>query len=189
MSLINKTLNAIAAHTGVVVVSDILPRARDPRRETVLDLPGRRQVEDFSCGFVAALMVAEYFGRPVSVDRLYGLVRPHATWGASTRKLATALRTCGIRVSLRDDLGFDAVAAAIAAGRPVITCVEATFGDDNHWAVIYGVGVRPRRVFLAGVGVPHVDVGKVLTWGDFRGMWTPPGNGLVCSRVTRARER
>jgi len=187
MKLITKALNAIAACTGVVVVSDILPKARDPHRETVLDLPGRRQVEDFSCGFVAGLMVTDYFGGRVSVDRLYGLVRPDPTWGASTRKLATALRECGIRVALRDRLDFAAVAEAIAAGRPVITCVASALADDNHWAVIYGVGIQPRRVFLAGVGVPHVDFGKVLRWGEFRRMWTPPGNGLICSRATRRR--
>lgn len=188
MNLIRKTLNVIAATTGVVVVSDFLPRGRNPFTDSVLPLEGRRQVEDFSCGFVAALMVVEYFNRPVTVDRLYRLIGPHEEWGASTRKVATALRRCGIRVGLRDALDFDGLAAAIEAGHPVITCIKEPGVDDSHWCVAYGISRKPRRVFVAGVGLPHLDDGKVLPWGTFAGMWTPRGNGMICSMAQRTRK-
>jgi len=185
MQMIRKTLNAIAATTGVVVVSDFLPRGQNPLTDSVLALRGSRQVEDFSCGFVAALMVVEYFNRPVTVDRLYRLIGPHEEWGASTRKVASALRRCGIRVELRDRLGFDELAAAIDAGHPVITCITSPRANNSHWCVVYGVSRKPSRVFVAGIGLPHLDAGKVLPWASFRRVWSPPGNGLVCSRPGR----
>ena len=184
MNPLRKTLNIFAAATGIVVVSDRLPRPRDPLRESVLELRGYRQVEDFSCGFAAALMVLDYLDAAPSIDRLYELVDPHPKWGTSTRRLATALRHCRIRVSIRDELDFDAITKAIAAQRPVITCVAAANGNDSHWAIVYGFGIRPRRLYIGGVGLPHLNAGKVVPWRRFRSMWTPVGNGLICSRPT-----
>ena len=185
MNPFRKTLNLLAAATGIVIVSDRLPRPRDPRRESALDLRGYRQVEDFSCGFAAALMVLDYLEAAPSIDRLYELVDPHPMWGTSTRKLSTALRRCGIRVSIRDELDFDGIAKAIASQQPVITCIDAASGNDSHWAIVYGVGIRPRRLYLGGVGLPHLHAGKVISWRAFRSMWTPVGNGIVCSRPSR----
>lgn len=104
----------------------------------------------------------------------------------STRKVADALRASGIRVSVRDSLDFNAIAVAIGAGHPIVVTVKPAHCKDLHWAVVYGVGVEPRRIFLSGVRLPYWDRGKVLEWKEFTRKWRPLGNGLKCSaRVKR----
>ena len=180
IDLLGKVCDAFAERTGIVLVRDRLPRGSGAADEIVLDIPGYRQVDTFSCGAIAGLMVLHHFKPRASIDRFYRLADPHGRWGTSTRKVTTALRRHGISVGIRESLEFEDLWDALAAGRPIIACVSSRWSDDNHWLVIYGVGKRPRRVFVAGVGIPHWPAGKVLPWGEFRRMWAPEGNGLVC---------
>ncbi len=163
-----------------MLVRDRLPHGSGRADEIVPDVPGYRQVDTFSCGAIAGLMVLHHFKPRTSIDRFYRLADPHGSWTTSTRKAATALRRHGIRVGIRDSLTFADVWQATSADRPIIACVNSRRSAESHWLVIYGVGKRPRRVFVAGVGIPHWPAGKVLPWETFRRMWAPSGNGLVC---------
>ena len=71
------------------------------------------------------------------------------------------------------------MAAAIEDGYPIITTVKRSSAYDLHWVVLYGCGRAPNRVFVAGNGWPYLD-GHVLPWVDFRRVWSPRGEGLVC---------
>jgi hypothetical protein len=91
-----------------------------------------------------------------------------------------ALRHHGLRVRERDNLTFAGLCAAIDAGSPVLVCVHNPGADADHWVVVYGYGRKPDRVFLATNGLPFLAA-NVLPLRQFARVWSPHGNGLVCS--------
>ena len=170
--------NRFAEWTGIVIVSDRLP-GPDGDDATVLDVPGYVQTQTYTCGFVAGLMVLHAFKPNSSIDLFYRRVAPHEDRGASTEKIATALRKSNIGVGKRESLTFDAIADAIEAGYPIVTTVSTGDPEVNHWVVIYGVGRKPKRIFLAANGLPFLSH-KKYPWRTFKDKWCPSGFGLVC---------
>ena len=144
-----------------------------------LDVPGYRQVQTYTCGYVAGMMVLHYFRPRASADRFWNKCRPDPEDGMGQRKLVRALRSSGVKVGERRHFGFDELHRAIAAGKPVITTV--TLPTTDHWVVIYGVGVSPRRVFIAGNGFPYLNRNKVMTWAQFARHRGGVDGGLICS--------
>lgn len=82
----------------------------------------------------------------------------------------------------RTRLTFPVLRAAIAAGRPVLAAVTTGDPNTNHWVVIYGYGLRPKLVFIAGQGLPFISRQRV-SWPDFCKQWAIPGEGLVCRKA------
>jgi len=174
--------------TGYAATRVPLARASGPH-EVTLDLPGYCQFDTYSCGAVAGVMALKHFKPNASFSAFYARVSPHPEWGASTRKLARALRASGLRVRERDDLTFAGLGAAIDAGQPVIVTVQNPGADAAHWVVVYGYGLKPNRVFLATNGLPFLAA-NVVPLRQFARLWAPHGNGLVCSAApTKRRTR
>lgn len=175
---ISNLLDAFAERTGICVVRDRLSHPCSPDVVT-LDVPGYRQVESYTCGFVAGLMVLHACRPGACIDRFYKAVRPTYTHGTSTRKVVGALRKSGVGVSIRNDLDFDGIRARIDNGFPIISCVKT--GDPNveHWVVIYGYGIRPNRVFLAANGLPYL-ARREYPFAEYSRMSSPRRFGLVC---------
>lgn len=142
-----------------------------------LDVPGYRQVQRFTCGYVAGMMVLHTFKPRASEDRFYERCAPDPDEGVPVARLARALRDSGIKVGLRSSFAFDDIRRAIDSGRPVILTVGA---GGEHWVVVYGYGEAPRRVFIAGNGLPHLSKGKQMTWEAFVRKHGGEDGGLVC---------
>lgn len=177
--MLDAMLNKFAELTGIVVFPDWLPGPNGDDA-TVLAVPGYAQVQDYTCGFVAGLMVLHTYNPRADVDLFYKRVDPHEQWGSSTVKVANALRKSGIGVGKRKSLTFKTVAATIEAGYPIITSVLTDDPEVNHWVVIYGVGHKPKRIFLAANGSPFLSK-KIYEWRTFKNKyWYPNGFGLVC---------
>jgi len=165
--------------TGVAIIEECLkhPTSGDV---VTLDVPGYCQTQDFTCGFVAGMMVTHSIYPNRSIDRFYRLCNPHKVYGMGTQKLAGALRKNGVAVGIRDDLNHCSIRNAIDSGYPIITCVHTGDEEIDHWVVIYGYGVRPNRVFLAGNGFPYLNR-KEYDFKFFSSeLWAPKGNGLIC---------
>lgn len=174
-------LDWISGKTGIVMVEDWLKHPGTPDVIT-LNLPGYRQTTSFSCGATVAAIVVHFFHPRRSINRLYQLVQPDTETGTSTAQLKRALQKSGIAVQERDDLKWADIRRAIENGRPVIVSVVTRKPEVRHWCVVYGIGSKPNRVFLAGHGVPWVGK-KEFTYYEFRAaMWEPAGFGLICSK-------
>lgn len=178
MKAIQDFLDIFAENTGIVVISDPLSY---PSSENVvtLDVPGYRQVESYTCGFVAGLMVLHTFRPKASIDRFYHAVNPTHSHGTSTRKVVNALRGFGVGVSIRKDLNFAGIREQIDSGFPIITCVRTKDEDVDHWVVLYGYRRNPNKVFIAANGLPYFGR-REYTVKEYRTLVRPLGFGLVC---------
>ncbi|MCB1204403.1 MAG: hypothetical protein KDN18_09100 [Verrucomicrobiae bacterium] len=170
--------DAFAARTGICVLHDRLKHPGVPGVVT-LAVPGYRQVESYTCGFVAGLMVLHTFHPDADIDAFFHRVRPTRRHGASTRKVADALRRSGVGVSIRKRLGFREIRREIDAGFPILTCLKTGDEDVEHWVVIYGYGLKPNRLFIAGNGLPFFDA-REISWETYLKTAGSGRAGLVC---------
>ena len=88
------------------------PGGDDPR-ETVLDVPGYYQMQRYTCGFTAGLMILHTFHPRRSPERFFRDVAPDPSMGTSTTRLIRALRRSRIGVATFDTFTFDAAAQRI----------------------------------------------------------------------------
>lgn len=173
----------ISEWTGFVATRVPISRAAGSR-EVTLDLPGYGQIDSYCCGVVAGIMALKHFKPRASFERFYRRVQPDFETGTSTTRLIRALRQSGVRVKERHDLAFADLCGAIDSGWPVILVVQNPGEDAAHWVVVYGYGKRPNRVLLATNGFPLVTSNRVPL-RRFARLWSPHGNGLVCSERRR----
>ena len=146
---------------------------------TVLEFPGYRQTQSYTCGFVAGLMVLHGLLPQAGTRRFLRLVDPDPKWGTSTNRLIRSLRASGVVVGRRDGLGFDGVAEHIDAGLPLITTIRRAGRPGLHWVVLYGIGRSPRRVFVAGDSMrPPGSLAR--SWRELSHQWSPRGFALAC---------
>ena len=148
--------------------------------EHKLAVPFYAQTDCYSCGATAGLAVMRTFHPRASFRSFYRACSPSPENGTTEARLVKALRSHGIGVSIRTDLDYASIRAAIESGFPIIagTGVEM-FDDGDHWTVIYGIGWKPRRVFICNQ--PRLGYSREeLSWNEFRSIWTPRGRGLVC---------
>lgn len=153
--------------------------ARRDERAVLLELPHYRQIKTHTCGLVAGLIVVHYLLPRRSADAFSKRVGPSSEWGVHQRRLVQALRKTGIRVSIRSDMGFEDIAAAIGRGKPVIITL-ARSDEEDHWEVIGGYGRRPNRLFLWNESWFRQPAR--FSWREFKAKWEPIGLGLVCSK-------
>ena len=171
--------------TGLAAVRIPLERAGNPG-EVTLDLPGYIQTNSYSCGAITAAMIVHFFRPRMSFARIYQAVGPLQDCGASTSRVVRGLRSCGLRVSLRRQLGFREIRKAIDQGRPVMVVIHNPGSRCDHWVTVYGYSVRPDRVFVATNGLPWIHSNRVDR-SQFQRLWKPPGNGLVCWKAKPSR--
>jgi len=149
-------------------------------------VPFYSQADWYSCGPVAASMVVETFHPHVDFTALYRACRPDALSGTPAFRIVRALRRCGVGVSVRRNLGFDALATAIESGYPIIAGVA--YGEHGHWVVLYGVNRKRRRLFVSNVGFIG-NSRQECTWREWKSWWDPAGEGLICSGKRLCRRR
>ena len=147
--------------------------------ETKLAVPFYCQTDWYSCGAIAGWAIVEYFHPKADFDRFYGDCNPHPEEGMGETRLIHALRRHGIGVGVRGDLDFDSITESIESGYPIIACIGHEFGGGDHWIIIYGVGHKPKRLFLANIVCPGCSH-EEYAWREFRSEWSPRGHGLIC---------
>lgn len=178
-----KALDVFASATGLRLFPDPL---KHPGGEDVctLDLPGYRQLESYTCGFIAGAMILHTFRPGASLKTFFDECSPDYDTGLQASQLLRCLRANGIGVSQRHDLDFEKIVSTINQGYPIITLTRTPRADEHHWVVSYGYGKKPNRVFIAGDGLPlinHLTGQKEIPWSEFsRSKWARPGFGLVC---------
>jgi hypothetical protein len=178
-------LDAISDLTGYAAVRVPLQRASLPG-EFTLNVPGYRQIDSFSCGAVAGAMAVKFLRPGLSFERIYETVDPCRQTGVGTARMLRALRSLGIRVNHQADLTFHDICGALQSGSPVLACVSTRQPDVTHWVTIYGFGLKPHALFVAGQGLPFVGRQRIA-WKHFARLWLPAGAGLVCRKKSKSR--
>ncbi len=173
-------LDPLVDWTKIRVLYDVLPHYASEGAD-LLDVPGYKQTQSYTCGFVAGLMVLRTFYPDADTEDFYNCVRPNPTSGTSNTRLISALRQNGIGVSVRNNLGFDQIRKTIDAGFPIITLVKTNDIDTLHWVVTYGYGLksgnRPNRIFVSG---NSFFKSREIPWSKYARLISPKGFGLVC---------
>jgi ABC-type bacteriocin/lantibiotic exporter with double-glycine peptidase domain len=144
-----------------------------------LSVPGYRQVRSYSCGYTSVLMIAKYFSPDVHALDLYRRLGTDRD-GTRQNAIVRELRSAGISVGVRYDMGFDRVCKSIDLGKPII----AYLNDAEHWLVLYGYGRDPDRVFVADPRPGHRCEELWQSYGPRLGSF-----GIVCSRRPANPER
>jgi hypothetical protein len=150
--------------------------------EHKLAVHGHSQLDPYSCGATAGWAVVKTFHPKASFRKFYKDCNPLPFEGTTEFKLVRALRKNGVGVSARSNLNYTRIRGAIESGFPIIATVSYKGGYAGHWIVIYGIGWRPKRVFVCNQilqGWPGFGR-EELSWADFRSLWSPRGAGLLC---------
>ena len=176
---LQKVCDVLADATGIRIVPDLLVHTRN-EMEVTLAVPGYCQTQSYTCGFSAGLTVLHTFQPQLSAEHFFRLVAPDEQTGTSTTRLVKALRKCRVGVSWRRNLDWTRIRGLIDKGYPIITTVTTGDPTVHHWVVVYGYGLSPNRVFIAGNGLP-LFARKKYPWSEFRkNMWGEKGFGLAC---------
>lgn len=172
---------------GIEYFPEFLSRARNPD-DTVLALKGYRQTKSYTCGFVSGLMALQFFKPKANVKKFYQLCRLDDDWGASTRKVASALRKSGLQVSIRKSLTLEDIADCLEAGKPILTSIKRQ-GQIQHWVTIYGVNRKTKEVFVASDKFWFSLFKTITKWNVFRRRLPEGVDFLVCSSKTRSKAK
>ncbi len=176
-------LDHLAERTGMRVLKE-RPAHPGTIDVTTLLVPGYKQTQAYTCGFVAGLMVLHALYPKASAEAFYRRVRPDPKMGTSNKKLIQALRQSGVSLSVvSSGLGFPEIQRNIDAGFPILTILKTNSDNEAHWVVIYGYGIKTgkasNRIFVAGNGLPFFNQ-PAIPWSQFRQMQSRMGFGLVC---------
>jgi len=177
-------LDNLSSLTGWRIVPEPLAHPDDPNVCT-LDIPGYKQIESYTCGYLAGAMIVHAFHPRRSLNQLLKQCAPDYETGVQTTTLVRALRASGIGVAVRENMTFADICKAIGSGYPVITLTKTPRADEVHWVVIYGYGKAPNRLFIAGDDkwnfIGTLLGRKEVRWSDFqRSIWGQRGFGLIC---------
>jgi len=168
----------------IAFVDDSLLYANpDDRDEETLDLPGYKQTQSYTCGWVAGLMALHCYDARRSPSKLWDHVSPHPKLGTSTAKLVKGLRCCGVDAKTTTRLTWEKVRVCISSGEPILLSVKTDQRDTLHWVALYGVNHRTRHVFVAGNGIPYLNYvfrSQKITWANFYKLWEPKGEAIIC---------
>lgn len=149
--------------------------------ETKLAIPGFRQLDCYSCGATAGFSVVRAFHPRARFADFYAACNPSPTSGMSKRMLIRALRCHGVGVSDRSRMSFDDIADATERGFPLVAGIGHEFPDGDHWVTIYGVGRKPKRLFVCNQpSIMSLHGREEFMWQEWDRWWNPRGEALVC---------
>jgi hypothetical protein len=164
---------------------DDCAKLRQKASRRLLALPGYRQLDEHSCGFLAVLAVVHHFSPHVPSEDVLRVVRPSAANGCDQRRVVDSLRRHGVAAEYREGLGLRRLHGLMDRGAPVIVTMWPEWSACDHWTVVRGIDLDRERVFLTNYG-PAADEGS-MPWSQFVEDWYPRGGGLVCRELVPSR--
>ncbi len=135
-----------------------------------IPLKNYKQCDYHSCGFVAALTVAQYLVPGTRAKTVLKVVRPGKSYGIDGEGMVEALKKLDVEATFRDDLSVPKLRAYVEKGIPVVLTVYPEDWSSDHWVVVQGFD--EDRIYLTNY--------KSLSIAQFRKEWFEPGDGLVC---------
>jgi hypothetical protein len=150
------------------------------QEEVKLEVPGYRQLDEFSCGPVAAWSIIETFHPGSIAFGNFYLDCKMDEDGSNEYQIIDALRKHGVGVGIRDELDFEDVVKTIDRGFPILGSVTHP-GYADHWLVIYGYGLNPERLFTCNHPRSSGLHGREeMKWKSWLRLWDDESRYLVC---------
>lgn len=119
----------------------------------LIKVPNIRQRTHYDCGVACVQSVLRYAGIELSLDQLIELLKTTPAMGTNHIEMELLLNSCeGISAEWKGDMTFQELEGYIAAGKPVICCLQAwhdselEYGrydysdewEDGHYAIAIG---------------------------------------------------
>lgn len=141
-----------------------------------LGIPCYRQLDSHSCGFLSILAVVHHFHPNTPLKQILDVVQPTED-GCGQPHLIRSLKKLGVKAQYRKGLEPMDLYRLILKGVPVIVTVEPEWYSCDHWTVIRGLDPVNRWVYLTNYEE------DVMDWKEFRKIWSPCSEGLVCKPI------
>ena len=139
-----------------------------------LQIPGKKQLEDYTCGFACVAMVLEYFiSNEVSKERLYEQLGTTPD-GTSEGQIVQCLRHYDISVKQKTAMETYHIKKAIDNNKLLIVYSHSL----DHWSVV--CGYRRYKVIVAD---PQEDKYIEMSWQEFKHCYT--GYNIICQSVSK----
>ncbi len=153
-------------------------------------IPRVHQIDEHSCGFLAALTVVRYYDPTVPTRDVLAALMPSPSRGCSQREIIRALKRFGIRTNYHTELAWWEMLSYCRTGRTGLALVVTVQPDEwvcDHWTVVRGIERNPKTVILSnpaptGYEYDGLDEDGCISWRDFNKVWWPKGAALICSR-------
>lgn len=149
-------------------------------KEVFLAVPRCFQLDTFSCGLIAALVVVRHFEPDADLQPLANAIRANRKNGCGEPILIKALAHYGICVMHLEKPIFAAIDAELREGHPLIAAVRGRWTGIGHWAVIYGARRHDKRVYLVNDGIWNFANGSPFEAVEKR--WDDDYPLLACQR-------
>ncbi|MEX2606326.1 MAG: C39 family peptidase [Kiritimatiellia bacterium] len=175
--MVHTPIDNLSDLTGCHAWRESLPHPDRPACHT-LRIPGYRQLQSYTCGFVVAANVLHYFKPEADLKALYEDLNSRHRTGTYPPQVMYSLRSRGIKVIRRTTLDWETLCEQLAEGKPVLSSIRTLIG--LHWVVIYGYDSERKTVFICGRGTLPECNRKEIAFSKFVRRWEPSGNGLIC---------
>jgi predicted double-glycine peptidase len=143
--------------------------------KAVLDLPGRRQKTEYTCGPAALASVLAGIGIKATEQELAKEMGTSPKEGSPPQAIVKVAKAHGVHAELRVGLSMKALEALVKSGRPVIVAIQAwskkpkdysTAWNDGHYVVV--VGMDDKKVMVRDPSsTPHGSMSRE----DFQERW------------------
>jgi hypothetical protein len=148
--------------------------------EVKLEVTGYRQLDGYSCGPVAAWSILQTFHPKSTSFRNFYRDCKMDEEGSNEYQVINALRMNRIGVGLRDELDFDDIIKTIDKGFPILGSITLP-GSADHWLVIYGYGLSPKRLFTCNHPRSSGLHGREeMNWDRWLSIWDEESRYLIC---------
>ncbi len=150
-------------------------------------IPRVHQIDEHSCGFLAALTVVRYFDPAVPTRDVLKVLMPSPTRGCSQREMIRALKRFGIKAEYHEGLKWWDLVNTYWMGWSLIVTVWPEEWVSDHWTVVRRLEQQPCRVLLSnpaptGYEYDGLEEDGSLSWYDFNKVWWPKGAALICRK-------
>ncbi len=153
-------------------------------------IPRVHQIDEHSCGFLAALTVVRYYDPSVPTRDVLEALMPSPTRGCSQQEMIRALKRFEIKARYFERLSWGALRGLADGGSCIIVTVQPEEWVSDHWTVVRGIEEWPEKTVIlsnpapTGYDYKGLDKDGSMSWRDFNHVWWPRGAALVCSRRT-----
>ena len=146
-----------AAGKLVPAIPDVASFEPDyPRSAAILDVPGRCQVQTYTCGVVGSWSILRSLGYGISLSEWSKRCHRrgcNSDEGMDIDQIGRALRSLRLRVSTHRYRGQQQIRRFIDAGQPLLFGQgNEAFSDGDHWLYLYGYSAR--YVYVGNVVKP-----------------------------------
>jgi ABC-type bacteriocin/lantibiotic exporter with double-glycine peptidase domain len=118
--------------------------------------PRRIQRNAFSCGAISVFIILEYFGIPVSYNKVFRLLGTDQD-GTAASEIKRTFKKFGLNATTNVRMGIGELKKAINKGSPVLISIC----EDEHYAVVYGYSRTHIFVMNSSLDASDEGVGSI----------------------------